>query len=290
MAIAGHEMNGAIIPSEEMRPADWIGRPVTLDHPRDTTGFVAAREDDAIGVIAHAWVEGGKLKSVLKLDAADLPSRVRRLIEREEPLDVSVGYFSEDVTEGNATYSRSIVPDHLALLPGGEGACSWADGCGLRANRQRRGRALLHVNTKCGCSRCAKGGKKRMYLSPTELAAKRAYSTHARGSDDDRRQIIADLISDDRSPFTPDDEESLRMMSSATLAAQAERYLGGKRRIRSHAAPALTADQDPAIRAMIAASLPACSRPRLVLRRSAMSTRSRAALSTATPTIRPCAR
>src|SRR5262245_37357540 len=40
---------------------------------------------------------------------------------------------------------------------------------------------------------------------------------NARGDDDDRRQIIADLISDDRSPFTPDDEEALRFMSDKAL-------------------------------------------------------------------------
>src|SRR5262245_48471089 len=39
-----------------------------------------------------------------------------------------------------------------------------------------------------------------------------ALKTGARGDDDDRRQIIADLISDDRSPFTPEDEEALRFM------------------------------------------------------------------------------
>jgi hypothetical protein len=48
---------------------------------------------------------------------------------------------------------------------------------------------------------------------------------HARGQDDDRRQIMADLLSDDRSPFTPDDEQSLMMMSDTTLRTLRDRYL-----------------------------------------------------------------
>ena len=49
--------------------------------------------------------------------------------------------------------------------------------------------------------------------------------TNERGQDDDRRQIIADLISDPDSPFLPDDDEALRVMSYATLIAHRDRYL-----------------------------------------------------------------
>lgn len=50
-------------------------------------------------------------------------------------------------------------------------------------------------------------------------------STNERGSDDDLRQVIADLISSDASPFTPDDEDSLRMMSPDTLKRMHDDYL-----------------------------------------------------------------
>jgi hypothetical protein len=49
--------------------------------------------------------------------------------------------------------------------------------------------------------------------------------SHARGDDDDRRTIIADLISDDRSPFTPEDEEALRYMSHGVLREMKRQYL-----------------------------------------------------------------
>jgi hypothetical protein len=67
----------------------------------------------------------------------------------------------------------------------------------------------------------------------------------ARGDDGDTRQIIADLISDDRSPFTPDDEMALRHMSAATLKEMRGKYLTAN----SHRP---VANADPVIKAMSA--------------------------------------
>ena len=35
--------------------------------------------------------------------------------------------------------AKNLRPDHLALLPGGTGACSWDAGCGIRANSNKKG-------------------------------------------------------------------------------------------------------------------------------------------------------
>lgn len=51
----------------------------------------------------------------------------------------------------------------------------------------------------------------------------------AERSDDDSRQIVAALISNDAAPFKPQDTESLMAMSSATLAKLSARYLAGTR-------------------------------------------------------------
>ena len=67
-------------------------------------------------------------------------------------------------------------------------------------------------------------------------------SNHARGDDDDPRQTIADLISDDDNPFTPEDEMGLRNLSHATLKEMRRKYLKKKR-------PAANAS-DPAFKAM----------------------------------------
>jgi hypothetical protein len=68
-------------------------------------------------------------------------------------------------------------------------------------------------------------------------------SSHARGDDDDSRQIIADLISDDNSPFLPDDEMALRHMSGATLKEMKRKYL-------KRANASAVSNGDPAFKAM----------------------------------------
>jgi hypothetical protein len=87
-------------------------------------------------------------------------------------------------------------------------------------------------------------------LSDTVAALKGS----ARGDDDDARQIIADLISDDGSPFTPDDDQALRMMSAASLREMRRKYL--KR--NSHTANSrrvVVNGHDPAIAAMSSVGL-----------------------------------
>jgi hypothetical protein len=87
-----------------------------------------------------------------------------------------------------------------------------AEGERIRAaiDRRRRKRAF-----GCGCAACTK--EKTM-----------AFRKHARGSDDDRRQIIADLISNDDSPFTPADMDALGMMTEASLRAMRDDFLPKK--------------------------------------------------------------
>lgn len=79
-----------------------------------------------------------------------------------------------------------------------------------------------------------------------------AMHTHARGQDGDRRQLIADLISRDESPFTPDDQMALAAMSDTALRRVAARYLRGnsaqeetaRRRNNSHVQTLLVRHRD----------------------------------------------
>jgi hypothetical protein len=50
-----------------------------------------------------------------------------------------------------------------------------------------------------------------------------------RGDDYDRRQMIADLLFNDASPFGPDDEDSLRMLPDKTLRALRDQFLATNR-------------------------------------------------------------
>lgn len=130
-------------------PASWNGRPIVIGHPQQDGQYVSANspeilEENRVGFIfntgmdatklkAEAWIQMDKLKEVSPQAAAN--------IENGEVIEVSVGVFSdEEPSEGEWHGEHYIAvahnhrPDHLALLPQGVGACSVADGCGIRVN------------------------------------------------------------------------------------------------------------------------------------------------------------
>ncbi|MGE0366943.1 MAG: DUF2213 domain-containing protein [Phycisphaerales bacterium] len=243
MAKSGVVMNGSLTVEGELIPESWNGVPVTVGHPEDNKGAFQTANDPgtltewAIGRIFNATVEDGALKGEawLEIDRANnvAPGLIKSL-ERGEEIDVSTGYFCvEDPVAGQSngrefnTIARNINPDHLALLPNEQGACSWADGCGVRFNSTRR--ELMKLKDKVvGAVMTALGLKGNADKDKLGKAVESALKGNERGNDDDRRQIIADLISNDASPFVPDDEDSLKMMSDATLKHQASSYLKAK--------------------------------------------------------------
>jgi len=132
-------------------PESWNGIPVTVNHPQDDNGkYISANSPNvlrkyAIGIIFNTHMDGDQLKAEawIEVDKLRAFSDVEIYLNEQRALDVSVGVFSEDdPTEGvwNGEEYQSIArnhrPDHLALLPGGTGACSWGDGCGIRNNEK----------------------------------------------------------------------------------------------------------------------------------------------------------
>lgn len=130
-------------------PAVWNGIPIVIDHPEEDGQSISANEPDIIeerkvGTVYHTKVKGKKLKAEAWLDEDKLrqvSSDVLANVKASEPVEVSVGVFAdEDEEDGEfngeeySAIARNHRPDHLALLPGGVGACSLEDGCGLRAN------------------------------------------------------------------------------------------------------------------------------------------------------------
>ena len=213
-------MNGARIPVEEIVPQSWNGVPVTVGHP-DQGGFVSANSPEvlsewSVGRIFEARSDNGILKAEAWIEVARAeriaPGLVESL-EAGERIDVSTGYFSRpEPMKGQIGgkpfdhVDRDIKPDHLALLPDEDGACSWADGCGVRFNR--KGKRMTEAEKVIDAIKKAVGMK-----------------GNERGEDDDFRQMIADLISREESPFMPEDEESLRMMSMDTLTKMRNKFL-----------------------------------------------------------------
>lgn len=128
----------------------WNGRPVTIGHPESEGHNVSANSPDimnewTVGRIFNARYDNG-LKAEAWIDLEEIENKspmALAYIREGRPLEVSVGVFNDtDDIEGEwhgETYEAIAIdyqPDHLALLPGEQGACSWRDGCGIRANKE----------------------------------------------------------------------------------------------------------------------------------------------------------
>lgn len=128
-------------------PESWNGIPVTIYHPQKDGNFISANSPEVpnVGRVYNAHVDGDKLKGEVwcieqKL-IANSPTTLAYL-QQGKPLEVSVGVFTEEEVieeqewngEAYSVIAKNHHPDHLALLPGEKGACSWEDGCGIRVN------------------------------------------------------------------------------------------------------------------------------------------------------------
>lgn len=126
----------------------WNGIPVTINHPQNEDGIgISANAPSVlyVGRVFNARMDGNRLRAEVWADINKLKEQspeAYEAIENQRPLDVSVGVFTDDEevegTFNNESYIaivHNLRPDHLALLPGAEGACSWDDGCGIRANK-----------------------------------------------------------------------------------------------------------------------------------------------------------
>lgn len=231
-------MNEVLVPNEEIHPIAWNGVPVTIHHPEVDQGFTSANspkvmEDWACGTIFNSYWDAGILKAEAWIDVAKAnllkPGLVAELEEGTTQMDVSTGFFSDDENVSGESkgrvfsrIARNLNPDHLALLPGGTGACSWEDGCGIRANHRK---APPMTETKDD-EEVVKVSTVTKLLSAFGLGTSPDLKDNRRGPADDYRMMVADLISSDASPFLPQDEDSLRMMSYDTLLALRNQYLG----------------------------------------------------------------
>lgn len=134
-------------------PASWDGIPVAIQHPTDDDGIPVScnqpgvLDTQMVGRVFNTHMDKGKLRAEAWIDPG-LISRIApetlEYLRQGKPMDVSVGVFTEDdmaAGEWNGEryigVARNHRPDHLALLPGATGACSWADGCGVRAHQKQ---------------------------------------------------------------------------------------------------------------------------------------------------------
>lgn len=117
----------------------WNGRPVSINHPdeEETCNCPQNYDKQWLGFVFNAEYDevGKKLKSELWLEQ-ERGAFIVESIKNGDSVDVSIGAFGDLVPSRNAGANydmKNIVGDHLAVLPDGIGACSWKDGCGIRA-------------------------------------------------------------------------------------------------------------------------------------------------------------
>lgn len=139
--------------SEELGkfPSSWNGIPLPVFHPEEDGVPVSANtpelvQEQSVGRLWNVQYHSDKLQGEIWVDitkAQTLAPEVLEALMERKPLEVSTGLWF-DSEEASGTWNgedydfiaRNMRPDHLALLPGEEGACSVSDGCGVRANMQ----------------------------------------------------------------------------------------------------------------------------------------------------------
>ena len=156
--------NGLYYPAEELAkfPEAWNGREVPVYHPLDLEGDSVSASDPqvieqySIGRLfkVHWDAKAKSLKGevwvdVEKAGALENGKKLLEKLEANEMVEVSTGLFVEILKQpgefGGVAYEGTAInhrPDHLALLPEAEGACSVTDGAGLpRINQGKSGKA-----------------------------------------------------------------------------------------------------------------------------------------------------
>lgn len=144
-------------------PDAWNGRPIPVYHPEDEYGPIPCNDPNvlqqqSVGHLFNVHFTDNKLKGEIWVDkerANNISPSVLSMLQNKEPIEVSTGVFTDpDPIQGQwqgETYmaiAHNLRPDHLALLPGERGACSWEDGCGVRANKEEGGANVPMKRTK----------------------------------------------------------------------------------------------------------------------------------------------
>lgn len=120
----------------------WNKAPVTLNHPiNDFYNYISVKEkpESKIGFLSDCRYENEAIKCQINITSKD-PGIRQAVVECNE---VSTGLFSNNAENPGKYRGKDyeacmidIRPDHLAILSGEPGACSFADGCGIRANAE----------------------------------------------------------------------------------------------------------------------------------------------------------
>lgn len=139
---------------------EWENIPLTVYHPKNNDGKYVSVNFDAdvfdsftYGVVKNARMEDKALKAEAWIEVSKLSDNYSQLLEdlkAGKEVEVSTGVFSDEImtpgvyneSEPYKAIAKNHVPDHLAILPDMEGACSIEDGCGIRVNQKEGGNQM----------------------------------------------------------------------------------------------------------------------------------------------------
>ena len=200
-------------------PAAWNGIPVVINHPEIDGMNVSANDPDIIdqqtvGRVYNTYVDGTKLKAEVWVSTEKLQALSAELLDqfvKGELVEVSLGMFTEeDSVTGDwngETYeaiAKNHRPDHLALLPGGRGACSLKDGCGIRVNSDEsikdESQIISNIN---------------LITKEVKMADKTACAPCV-------KEKVNQLIANSQGKYTEDDREMLETLSEGLLDKMAK--------------------------------------------------------------------
>jgi hypothetical protein len=129
-------------------PSRWNSKPVMWNHPRSADGKTMSAShhtlsESNLGFIGNTCVDRGRLCCDAIIDVARATrlgaSKLLQRLRNNEIVSVSIGAHVQTTPAppGSSHNGRRydaiwsvLTPDHLAILPDSEGACSIADGCG----------------------------------------------------------------------------------------------------------------------------------------------------------------
>lgn len=140
----------------------WNGRPVVIDHPKVNGQYVSANHPDVletelVGHVFNSKVEDGKLKMEAWIPNESTGDKridkTLKKVNKGDIVELSTGFYADVVSaagrfndEDFDNIIENILPDHLAILSQGKGACSVEDGCGVNRVNLR-----VNLDEDCEC-------------------------------------------------------------------------------------------------------------------------------------------
>ena len=165
VVIVAGVLNGLLVPAAEIEIStmSWNGRSIPVHHPNtNTANEPMTVQNQVIGYFYGANFQTDRLHGEMWFDVAKANSLggdaavVIENVQNGGMIEVSTAYWAYTTSQSGefngvpyTGITTHILPDHIAVLPGDEGACNVNDGCGVpRKNRSESMDKMTFKNCK----------------------------------------------------------------------------------------------------------------------------------------------